>query len=363
MSDNSAIEWTDATWNPVVGCSRVSAGCDHCYAVGMTRRLEGMSKAVGLGGDRKANYRGLTIELPQASIDRGVGVNGRHFNGEVRCVEEALHIPLCWKKPVRIFVNSMSDLFHPKVPFEFIDQVFAVMALSPKHTFQVLTKRPERMAEYLAADDLPRRVCEAMCNRFPYYEVTKTHRPYHVRSCQCWPLPNVWLGTSCEDQAAADERILYLLACPAAIRFLSCEPLLGPINLNEHWLRYTYGTARMALVEHEQRVAEGKPIRRPALGAVDWVIVGGESGTRARVCNVDWIRSIVQQCSGVLPCFVKQLGSFVRDDIGDGDEWPPCTSWETNGCDTRVLLKSRKGGEPSEWPEDLRVREMPGVAA
>lgn len=132
MSTGTGIQWTEATWNPVVGCTRVSAGCDHCYAVTMTHRLEKM---------RQQKYAGLTVLNNR---------DERHFNGTVRCVEEALEVPLKWRKPRRIFVNSMSDLFHRDVPFDFIDKVFAVMALAPQHTFQVLTKRPERMAEYTA---------------------------------------------------------------------------------------------------------------------------------------------------------------------------------------------------------------------
>ncbi len=374
MSDSSNIEWTDATWNPVVGCSRVSAGCDHCYAVGMTRRLEGMSKAAGFGltGHRAENYRGLTIELPQAAVDRGCGVNGRHFNGEVRCVEEALEVPLRWKKPKRIFVNSMSDLFHPKVPFEFIDQVFAVMALSPQHTFQVLTKRPERMAEYLSQTpretmSRPRRVGAQMGEFAADWPVSRVARCERTAGCPHWPLRNVWLGTSCEDQAAADERIPYLLSCPAAVRFLSCEPLLGPVRIHEHWLRYSYSTARRAVVEHDRRVAEGKPTRRPAIGSVDWVIVGGESGPRARHCDVDSIRSIVRQCGAAsVPCFVKQLGSkpYSDTDPVNGTPMVGRIYQPTVGDDFDTYrIDDRKGGDPSEWPEDLRVRQMPDGGA
>lgn len=319
MSDSSNIEWTDATWNPVVGCSRVSAGCDRCYAVGMTRRLEGMSKAGGFGltGHRAENYRGLTIELPQVAIDRGVGVNGRHFNGEVRCVESALPIPLGWKKPKRIFVNSMSDLFHPKVPFEFIDRVFAVMAMCPLHTFQVLTKRPERMAEYL--DRGPMAVKDAGLMTFGEEVVFR------------WPLPNVWLGTSCEDQAAANERIPHLLRCPAAVRFLSCEPLLAQLKILP-WLRHG-----------------------PVFGKVDWVIVGGESGPGARRCDVSWIRSIIRQCADAgVPCFVKQLGGHPTESGSFEQKTGPVCGME---------LRDRKGGDPSEWPHDLCVRQMPAGAA
>ena len=349
MSDSSNIEWTDATWNPVVGCSRVSAGCDHCYAVGMTRRLEGISKAGGFGltGHRAENYRGLTIELPQAAVDRGCGVNGRHFNGEVRCVEEALDVPLRWKKPKRIFVNSMSDLFHPKVPFEFINQVFAVMALNPQHTFQVLTKRPERMAEYLRYDHAdailrgtsPRkRIIQAACN-------------VDVLRDLAWPIPNVWLGTSCEDQAAADERIPYLLQCPAVVRFLSCEPLLGSIDL---------GIVGDGLDTH----ARSSPAWHTG---IHWVIVGGESGSGALPCDVESIRSIVRQCAEAsVPCFVKQLGSKPYSDTDPLNGTPMVGRvYESTGGDDfdTYRINDRKGGDPAEWPEDLRVRQMPAGGA
>lgn len=361
MSDNSAIEWTDATWNPVVGCSRVSAGCDHCYAVGMTRRLEGMSKAPGLGGEGKAKYRGLTIELPQAALDRSVGVNGRHFNGEVRCVEEALKIPLRWKKPVRIFVNSMSDLFHPKVPFEFIDRVFAVMALCPRHTFQVLTKRPERMVEYFnhSRDTLGFKTDERVASEM--VAIDHRHPGVALAGRRAWPLPNVWLGTSCEDQAAADDRIPELLKCPAAVRFLSCEPLLGPVDI---WSSVEKAEDRADV----QEALVG--FWRRASTHLQWVIVGGESGPGARPCNVDWIRSIVQQCSGVLPCFVKQLGS--RPEVRHPSDHRECPFYRDGGflypwvpewAAAWIRKFDRKGGDPSEWPEELRVRELPGGAA
>jgi protein gp37 len=391
LSTTSNIEWTDATWNPVVGCTRVSAGCDNCYAVSMTRRLEGMAKAPGFGG-RKQHYAGLTV-----LNNRG----DRHFNGVVRCVEEALEIPLRWKQPRRIFVNSMSDLFHREVPFEFVDRVFAVMALCPQHTFQVLTKRPERMAEYLTTDFRADRIVEAMPLVAP------------DRGAWSWPtwkeaLRHVWLGTSCENQSAADERIPHLLRCPAAVRFLSCEPLLEEVDVGlqsatcdccarwaSRWIRLhrpvfselhrvlpslgpgcvaDVGVYRAQSNRHgalSVKTPGGmlgvKPAEFEAMPAVDWVIVGGESGVNARPCNVEWIRSIVRQCRVAnVPCFVKQLGSrpevrhpsdprevpFYRD----GGFLPP---WLPEWAAAWIRSFDRKGGDPSEWPEDLRVREWP----
>ncbi len=338
MSEGSNIEWTDATWNPVVGCSRVSAGCDHCYAVGMTRRLEGMAKMPGLG--RKQNYVGLTVRQKPSAIERGVGVNGWHFNGAVRCVDEALDVPFGWKSPRRVFVNSMSDLFHPKVPFEFIDRVFAVMAMCPRHTFQVLTKRPERMADYFAR---PWAVTSESASVIYYEKFARDHGPPPWPSgLSMWPVPNVWLGTSCEDQAAADERIPHLLRCPAAVRFLSCEPLIGPVDLSAFFSPGFCGGSDREYVYN---------------AGIGWVIIGGESGTDARPCSINWINSIESQCllAGV-PLFVKQLGSnpvvtsgpSSRDLLG-----------ERTHCE-RFKVNDRKGADPSEWPVHLqRHRDFP----
>lgn len=353
MSTGSNIEWTEATWNPVVGCTRVSAGCDHCYAVQMTHRLEKMGQA---------KYAGLTVLNKQGD---------RHFNGRVRCVEEALEAPLKWRKPRRIFVNSMSDLFHRDVPFEFIDRVLAVMALCPQHTFQILTKRPERMAEYLAmpwAEDGGRWLravgpLPGECLHMPMLD---------IRS----PLPNVWIGTSCEDQAAADERIPHLLRCPAAVRFISAEPLLGPIDLEQAVTRGCPNGGKCDIDGSTgHRVipdsTEGGMFIECAcsrFGGIDWVIVGGESGGGARACSVEWIRSIVQQCGAAgVACFVKQLGALVREEIPHDDGLPAraiklARQHGIGSLVTEVIegrLRDPKGGDPSEWPEDLRVREWP----
>ena len=293
MSTTTHIEWTDTTWNPVVGCTRVSAGCDHCYAVRQTHRLEAMHHAA---------YRHLTV------LNRK---GDRHFNGTVNCRPERLSDPLHWRKPRRVFVNSMSDLFHEKVPVTFIRAVFKVMGEAKQHTFQILTKRPERMAE--VALDFHR------------------HGDFCTREGEdgFYPFANVWLGTSCEDQKTAEERIPHLLRCPAALRFLSCEPLLGPINLGR---------------------GVGGDVWRQSRG-VRWVIVGGESGPGARPCNIEWIRSIVAQCR--VPgrrCFVKQFGSKPYD-----------PGWHGHGTPegSPMRLNDRKGGDPHEWPLDLRVREYP----
>lgn len=339
MSTGSNIEWTDATWTPVKGCTRASEGCDHCYAVTMTHRLEKMGQS---------KYAGLTV-----LNNRGE----RHFNGQVVCDADALAVPLRWKKPRRVFVSSMSDIFHKDVPFDFLDQIFAVMALCPQHTFQVLTKRPERMAEYFessrAETMVQGRVLAQMYKLVvdqkgtPQAETYRqAHKNYHAdygRS-KFWPLPNVWLGTSVESQRWADERIPHLLKCPAAVRFLSMEPLLGPVDVT---------SIKRTTAEGYMRPLDGR------FNTIGWVIVGGESGPKARPCDVAWIRSIVQQCKAAgVPCFVKQLGSRPIYWNTPGSRFGPDVLM-SNG----EPLKDRKGGDMAEWPSDLRVREMPGVAS
>ena len=230
MANRTSIEWTQATWNPVTGCTKVSQGCKFCYAERLAKRLQAM------GNPRYANGFDVTL----------------HF--------DLMDLPLRWKTPRLIFVNSMSDLFHPKVPLDFIRKVFGTMEAASWHTFQILTKRPERAAKL--ADKLP------------------------------WP-SNVWLGTSVESSDVLD-RVFWLRQIPARIRFLSCEPLLGPIP-------------------------------ELPLDGIHWVIVGGESGPRARPMNPEWARQIRDQCleRGV-PFFFKQWGGpnkRARGRILDGQEW------------------------------------------
>ena len=231
----SNIEWTDETWNPVTGCTPVSPGCLNCYAAGMARRLEAMGRPeyVGLTVHRKvAPKRFPNEEVEDLVVGGRCAVGSRVvFSGKVNCLEDRLAEPLHWRKPRRVFVNSMSDLFHEAVPFEFIDRVFALMALCPQHTFQVLTKRPERMAEYLREFYREGGRLEGMMG-----EWEMDHDPWHGRLSvdddlyrrlgEIDSLTNVWLGTSVEDQARADERIPHLLRIPAAVRFVSFEPLL-----------------------------------------------------------------------------------------------------------------------------------------
>ena len=248
MGSNTKIEWTEATWNPVRGCSIVSEGCRNCYAMRMAHRSNRPGGA----------YEGLTR----------IGAHGPTWTGDVRVVREMLDYPLKLRKPHRIFVNSMSDLFHESLDEIAIGEVFGTMAVAEQHTFQVLTKRPGRMKAILETA----RVC------FDYHE----------------PLANVWLGVSAEDQKTADERIPLLMETPAAVRWVSAEPLLGPIDL------------------------ESVPSME---GSIDWVVVGGESGPGARPMHPDWARSLRDQCKAAgVPFFFKQWGKFT--DRGGCDD--PC---------------------------------------
>jgi protein gp37 len=260
----------------------------------------------------------------------------------------------------------MSDLFHEDVPFDFIDRVFAVMALSYWHTFQVLTKRPARLREYLSHTHGPGNVLARVLHHAR--EIEKPRGYVHPDSLG-WPYRNVWLGVSVEDQRAADERIPELLRTPAAVRFLSCEPLLGVVNLT----RIDYGARPLHMHALHGFSDNGRWTK------LDWVIAGGESGPGARPCDVAWIRSLVKQCRAArVPAFVKQLGAHVidRNDAGwDGCEptdWPEHLVREDRvehdqvdtgyqGAPVRLRTRHRKGGDPAEWPADLRVRELPEV--
>ena len=489
MADKSKIAWCDATWNVTAGCSKVSAGCEHCYAEKQARRISTMNP-------RPARYFHVLTTSDRPADD------GK-WNGKISLFPERLDQPLRWRKPRRIFVNSMSDLFHPGVPFEFILKVFAIMALCPQHCFQVLSKRPERMVEYFSGSPLDRvsalvqdatyeqgrriainRGCwrtgdrrdgesvateeasrpggcgrrrlrdgnqnepmlpcaggisdttglpacdnddrwgedsdgsapggvgeqkranpagphnqpqereetrqpacqprtrdvqpaaspcsrrsacsaasptgvetsEDASNGSGCFEDAATpqrrddgegHRgiirddkqgnisdllPPNLETHLTWPLTNVWLGTSIEDQATADERIPWLLKCPAAVRFVSLEPLLGPITLPRI-------DDDGEDIPRDERSEWGLPattistITAPPESRIDWCIVGSESGPRRRPCKLEDVESIVEQCKAAsVACYVKQV--------------------EING---------KVSHDPSEWPESIRVREMPKV--
>jgi protein gp37 len=337
---STAIEWTDETWNPVVGCTQISKGCGHCYA----KQIHDNRHKAALAG--KAVH-------PQYL---------KPFE-HVQLMPERLTRPLHWRKPRRTFVNSVSDLFHEDVPDEFLDKVFAIMQASPRHTFQVLTKRPARMQDYVAGAELRvEAMGEALAEEMDWC---------HANEDAAWPLPNVWLGVSVENQEAADDRISLLQQTPAAIRFLSCEPLLGPVDLTEvafgtEWSNGEERPARVSCLEASAPVVADGHLE---LAGIDWVIVGGESGAKARPCDVEWITLIVADCdlNGV-PCFVKQLGAVP---IESEQTWRAREFARVLSVKNRKrvpegfvgwAMGDKKGGDPLEWPLELRVRQFPGEA-
>lgn len=271
MSDNSAIQWTETTWNPTTGCDRISPGCDHCYALVMAKRLKAMGQEKYQNdGDPRTSGPGFGLAVHPDTLDT----------------------PLDWRKPRLVFVNSMSDLFHARVPEPFIGGVWNTMALTRRHTYQILTKRSPRMRRVLTkwedAGCYWRKNDLIWCGPVP------------------WPLANVWLGASIEEDEYA-RRADDLRETPAAIRFLSLEPLIGPL---------------------------------PSLSfeGIDWTIIGGESGKDARPLDLGWVRDLMDRARDAgSAVFVKQLGAI----------WG-----REHGADSH-------GGDWSFWPDDLRIREFP----
>jgi protein gp37 len=267
MGDRTGISWTDATWNPIRGCSRVSQGCVHCYAETVAARFSKPGQA----------YEGLTDK------------HGR-WNGKIRVVDKHMLDPIRWRRPRKIFVNSMSDLFHENLADDVIDDVFAVMAAAWHHTFQVLTKRPARMLAYMTStsNGAKRQMhVQSSLNQLQHRNPKCELRPYVP-----WPLPNVWLGVSAEDQATWDERVEQLGRVPGAVRFVSAEPLLGDIECGNAFQPWRY---------------ECPPPLDSKYRPIDWVIIGGESGPGHRPMDVAWAEGLASQClrAGV-PVFVKQ---------------------------------------------------------
>lgn len=344
MADNTKIAWTNATWNVFVGCTKKSDGCKNCSAIRDANRLSHNPHP-----KIAAKYAGTVTD------------DGKNWSGRINFDEETLLLPLRWNRPRMIFVNYTSDTFHAGVPDEWIDRLFAVMAFCPQHTFQVLTKRADRMRDYINNAETRFRVGDAIIGLPQTDEwlrkmsgdelVDFTGAEYSgVDYASEWPLPNVWLIASVENQEMADERVPQLLQTPAAVRGLSVEPLLGPVDLSKH------------LTGHEEAGAWPRPGNCVAYTPpLDWVIVGGESGPGARPFHVAWARSVVRQCEAAgVPCFVKQLGARVH---GDPREFPTSnivlapSGGEHAGY--IFTLKDRKGGAMEEWPEDLRVRQFP----
>lgn len=304
MSGPSKIEWTQHSWNPVVGCSIVSPGCTNCYAMRQAFRIEAMTAELAHHGKGGApHYNGTTKKVNGNAV----------WTGKVALApNDVLTAPLRRKKPTTYFVNSMGDLFHESVPDEWIDRVFAVMALAPQNIFQVLTKRAELMQKYVSQKvDWSARLGAAFTaintsGRINAAHAAELHHRMTVGAMR-WPLPNVWLGISAEEQRRADERIPHLLATPAAVRFVSAEPLLGAIDFTRIGLSDPEGCGNPLGVYID--ALRGHP--QHGINKLDWIIVGGESGPGARPMYPDWAREIRDQCATAgVAFFFKQFGSW-----------------------------------------------------
>lgn len=310
MGADTSIQWTNATWNPVRGCTRVSNGCRRCYAEGVAARFSGLHPGTG----KPLAYHGLARQTD----------NGPRWTGKVVMVPEHLEDPAHWKKPKRIFVNSMSDMFHEKLTNEEIASVFRVMLNVPRHTYQVLTKRAKRMYEW---------------TRW-FASERGEQLPAHIH-----------LGVSAEDQENADARLPYLVKTKARVKFVSVEPQVGPVDLSK-WMGPQGGMLGHCVDIngdwwHDPGTCPGAVNNCAGCCAsgISWVIVGGESGHGARPFDVEWARSIVRQCrAGYAAPFVKQLGGAPFDSTG---------AW-----DARDVLPLH-GPDISEWGEDFAIREFP----
>lgn len=307
MAQNSKIEWCDATWNPVTGCTPISAGCANCYAKNMARRFPFI-------------HGGLDLSVDDFSIVYP------HY--------DRLDIPLhWWKKPRRIFVCSMGDLFHDDVPFRFIAAVYATAAACPEHTFLILTKRPQRARDfygwvftqnnglYPAFSTAEKFLDANAVLQFASAGHQDGYCPICKRQCRfigdydapAWPLPNVWLGVTAENQEEADRRIPILLQIPAEKRFVSIEPMLGTVDLSGY-----FGRAFNGMSERQNEYIFN--------AGIDWVICGGENGSRARPVHPDWVRSLRDQCVGAgVPFFFKGWGEWLpigQDDLFEAIRQP-----------------------------------------
>lgn len=341
MGQKTGIEWTESTWNPIRGCSRVSEGCRNCYAETVANRFKGYGEP----------YEGLIAK-------------GGQWNGQVKMIDHKLDEPCRWSKPRMIFVNSMSDLFHPALPFETIAAIFGIMAAASWHTFQVLTKRPERAVEFFSwLEAHPER------SHFDTHKLQSTYpgaawQPFLLAQAAAdilpsegaglrvdlkgkWPLPNLWLGVSVEDQATANERVPLLLDAPAAVRWISAEPLLGAVELTRiNGCPTDYRYMDSGCVD---------ALRCTHPSKIDWVVVGGESGPGARPMHPEWARSLRDQCvwAGV-PFLFKQWGEFspspdggLPDDLPESaghyfdEPHPPGKTWRFGKKRSGRLLDGR----------------------
>lgn len=359
----TSISWTNSSWNPLIAfnvetgarghfCVHRSSGCDHCYSETINKSGFQIGTKVAFLAQNRDNVR---LELHQPTLVK----------------------PLQWGKAQMIFVCSMTDLFLEDYPDEWIDQVFAVMLLAPKHAFQVLTKRAKRMRDYLNTPDRPARIVAAMAKVIDPILTDRnasawdsTLETFETMGLKTWPIQNVWCGVSAEDQKNATERIPFLMDTPAAIRWVSYEPALSAVDFD---LSYPCpscdgagGGTDFSAVSLDDGAwdcdrCEGTG-RIPFKHIPNWIVIGGESGPNARPFDITWARDTVRQCQQAgVAVFVKQMGSKPFIGTGDSDHsWYDGKNFR-DGC-LGLKLKHPKGEDPSEWPEDLRVREYPANA-
>lgn len=358
---DTGIQWTDKTLNPLraeniltgkVGwfCEHVSAGCGDstgggCYA-------EGMNTNTYFGNGLP--YKASSLRKTRLFLD-----------------EKMLAQPLHWRAPKKVFMCSMTDLFGRFVKNEWIDQVFAMMASCSRHTFQILTKRPERMLEYMKQNSTGGHILHLAA---AFHKQRGSDSESGV-----WPRPNIWLGTSVEDQKTADKRLPLLLQTPAAVRFVSYEPALGPVDIERyldpagfqcldpdcvHRYRPFVDPDKYETVgEHNDPVCLDCGLVGTWTGYEDgigWVICGGESGSMARPFDLTWARAVARQCNdAAVPCFIKQLGRAPVFTWHDGASAVGLSLGSPTGQVYPVHLVSKKGGDISEFPVDLQIREFP----
>lgn len=372
MGDKTGISWTDATANVVVGCSRISEGCQNCYA----ERLAATRLA------HTKRYKGLAVMRESGEPQ---------WSGEVRLVPEAIEQVLRWRNPRKVFLTAMGDPFHDALNDDEIAVLFGVMAASRQHTFQVLTKRPERMRRWFESYDADR-IGDVAVDWLHEHTSAETGCG-SAFDPDDWPLKNVWLGVSVENQATANERIPRLLATPASVRFLSCEPLLEAVNLDPPRCQYCRDGGEVVegdppwCVRCDSEAVFGHWLdacASPEQPGINWLIAGGESGPGARPFDLAWARSLRDQCASAgVAYFCKQLGSNAIDSNGfdvmndrggvaysRGNDVPGVEAMRLEALHKgRILrphnysrfLRDRAGADPMEFPEDLRIQQFPEV--
>lgn len=345
MASKSKIEWTEYSWNPIAGCTKCSPGCKFCYAERMAYRQYYMADA---RCNKNRSQRNLVTAM---AYGKAINKKTRKWTGEIGTNRWMLNDPLHWRKPRMIFVCSMSDLFHPKVPFEFIDKVFTQIIACQRHVFQILTKRPARMLEWSEQ-----------------YTATKNHFRHVTK--------NAWFGVSVSTQAEADEKIPILLQIPAAVKFVSIEPMLEEIEIKSFPTVNNTGCPLNPLTGellYGEEYIKGEKL--------DWVIVGGESGPKARPLHPDWARNIRDQCQAAgTPYFFKQHGEYLHESqgantdgsINAGGKSKKGFRWPDGAWSIRVTKKKAgrllDGREWNEYPKEnhndrQRKTDMPSMLA